>query len=98
MSAGVRELNESPVARSTTAIRPLTEEDAESFWSLRLRGLREHPEAFGRSFEEQRATPLVDVRRRISSPPDGFVLGAWRGDGLVGIVGVRRDAAKKQRH
>ncbi len=85
-------------ARNRIAIRPLTADNAERFWALRLRGLRGHPEAFGRSFEEERATALAKVRPRIASPPDGFLLGAWRSDHLVGLVGVRRGAPKKQRH
>ncbi len=87
-----------PDAKPGIAIRRLILDDAERFWALRLRGLREHPEAFGRSFEEERTTPLADIRARIPSPPDGFVLGAWRGADLVGVVGVRRDGPTKQRH
>lgn len=79
-------------------IRPVTAADAEPFWALRLRGLREHPEAFGRSFEEERHTPPTEIRARIASPPDGFVLGAWRAANLVGVVGVRRFEPIKQRH
>jgi ribosomal protein S18 acetylase RimI-like enzyme len=79
-------------------VRALTADDAERFWALRLRGLREHPDAFGRSDEEERTTPLAEVRARMAAPPEGFVLGGWRGDELVGIVGVRRFGPSKQRH
>lgn len=85
-------------ASGAVEIRPLSGDDAPAFWALRLRGLREHPEAFGRSFEEELATPPAEVRARISNPPEGFVLGAWRGGDLVSIVGVRRFGPTKQRH
>ena len=87
-----------PLPPAEAELRRLTEADAERFWALRLRALREHPEAFGRSYEEERATPISEVRTRVPSPPDGFVLGAWRDDELVGTVGLRRMAPEKQRH
>ncbi len=33
-------------------VRVLTEADAAAFWEVRLRAFREHPTAFGSSFEE----------------------------------------------
>lgn len=77
------------------------EGDAESFWALRLRALREHPEAFGRSYEESRATPLAEVRGRFRAghaPPHGFVLGAMLAGALVGTVGITRAEPERQRH
>ena len=85
-------------ARNRIAIRPPTEDDAERFWSLRLRSLPGHREALGRSFEEELAIPLVEVRRRKASPSGGFGLGTWRLDDLVNVVGVRRSAPKKEWH
>jgi len=33
-------------------VRKLTETDAEAFWNIRLRALRDNPESFGASYEE----------------------------------------------
>ncbi len=33
-------------------VRILTETDAEAFWNIRLRALRDDPESFGATFEE----------------------------------------------
>ena len=45
-------------------IRKLTVADAEAFWDLRLRGLRESPAAFGSSYEESVTTPITNVVQR----------------------------------
>jgi hypothetical protein len=41
-------------------IRALTEADAGIFWAVRLRALRDEPEAFGRDYEETRDRPLAE--------------------------------------
>ena len=46
-------------------IRRLTEHDVEEFRSLRLRALQEHPEAFGRSYEEESAEPIERMAARL---------------------------------
>ena len=82
-------------------IRPLTEADAEEFQALRLRALREHPEAFTQSYESQLHTPMPDVARRLretSEAAHDFILGAFSGDALVGMVGFRRNRGEKVRH
>ena len=83
------------------SLRRLVEEDAESVWAVRLRALREHPEAFGRSYEESHATPIAAVRERLgiaSAPPNGVALGAFLGGALVGTAGVARQEPERQRH
>src|SRR5688572_8668895 len=83
-------------------IRPLTGEDAAIYWSVRLRMLREHPEAFGSSYEESLERPIEKVAARLNNEgasPDDFVLGAFDEDGnLVGTVGMAREEAIKTRH
>ncbi len=91
-------IDQPTVAPDDIAINPLTEADAERFWSLRLRALRDHPEAFGPSYEEERATPIAEARAHVPSPPDGLILGAWRGADLVGTVVLRRMDPEKHRH
>jgi len=80
-------------------IRPLGPADAATYRELRIRALREHPDAFGRTPEE---VPPVDVvaeqfREDIDSEED-VMLGAFEGDALVGTAGCHRERAIKQRH
>ena len=82
-------------------IRRLAVPDIDEFWALRLRALRENPEAYGRSYEETRDTPLADVRRRFAADwasSDAVVVGAFEDGRLVGIVGLRRQEPQRQRH
>jgi ribosomal protein S18 acetylase RimI-like enzyme len=79
-------------------IRVLTEADAEAWLDLRLRALREHPDAFGRTPEEDNSLQMWRERLRTAdSQRDGFVLGALD-PGLVGVVGCRREAGQKTGH
>ncbi len=79
-------------------IRRLTEDDVAAFRSLRLRALQEHPEAFGRSYEEAVAEPIERMAARLQSTPDGnFTLGAFDHE-LVGIVAFVREQGAKMRH
>ena len=81
-------------------IRKLTVADTEAFWDLRLRGLRDSPEAFGSSYEESVTTPRASVVQRMqneSTAGDNFILGAFEGP-LVGVVGFYRNQRIKDRH
>lgn len=82
-------------------IRRLTEDAAAEFWALRLRALRDHPEAFGRSYEESLLVPAAAVSPQFRAEwtlPHGVMLGAMAGGLLVGIVGVRLLEPEPQRH
>lgn len=88
------------VVEDAVEIRALGEEDAGAFRALRLRALRDHPEAFGSSYEETRALPPEEWERRFRSDwvEGGVMFGAFVGGRLVGTVGVARATREKQRH
>jgi ribosomal protein S18 acetylase RimI-like enzyme len=80
-------------------IRPLTADDADEWWRLRLEALEREPEAFSSSPEEHRALSNSEVARRLGSA-DGhsFVMGAFDGGSLIGLAGFHREAGPKLRH
>ena len=79
-----------------------TEDDAEAFQCLRLRALKEHPGAFGSSYEAESGLSLETVAarmRRTAESPNAFTLGAYRDGELIGMVGFYRDTlSAKVRH
>ncbi len=81
----------------------MTEAGAEAYYPVRLRALRDEPDAFGTSYEEALAHPLSDTVERFRSQAanaDNFTLGAFDGDGrqLLGMVSFWRDTGSKFRH
>jgi RimJ/RimL family protein N-acetyltransferase len=79
-------------------VRTLKPPDAVSFVALRLEGLREFPEAFASSYEEEAATPLPEVEARLQPNADRAVIGAFEESFLLGVVGVQREALTKLSH
>lgn len=79
-------------------IRQLRGSDAAEYRELRLRALREHPEAFRSSYEEE-ALKSADWSARRVSGTDGFFLGAFDDAGtLIGTVGLELESRLKLRH
>ena len=78
-------------------IVPLTASHAKAYRDLRLRALREHPEAFTSSYEEEEAQPLAVAQERLASGQTSF-WGAFRGSELCGMVGLVRESRPKNRH
>jgi ribosomal protein S18 acetylase RimI-like enzyme len=82
---------------STLSIRILDAKDAESFQALRLKGLRNAPEAFGSSYEEEVDLPMDEIRRRLGNRPNA-VFGGFAESSLVGVAGFAGNPKLKQRH
>lgn len=86
---------------SQVSIRELTEDDARAFQELRLRGLRDHPEAFGSTYERESAYTMDFVAERLrvaAASPDNFTLGAHLHEKLIGVVGFIRMTQDIERH
>ena len=81
------------------AIRQLEHDsDAEGWALLRKEALECHPLAFGATVPDD-PRQLVDlIKERIGSSKESVVFGAFRAASMIGIVGLRRHAGKKERH
>ncbi|WP_440117947.1 N-acetyltransferase family protein [Paenibacillus sp. QZ-Y1] len=80
-------------------IRNIRREETDQYWPLRLEALKNHPEAFGASFEISVQLPLNEVEERIHTEPDDYILGAYTEDGqLAGMMGFKRELGLKLRH
>ena len=83
------------------AIRELDDKDVLGFQDLRLRALREHPDAFGSTYELESAYSLEFVAERLrmsAESPNNFTLGAHLQDELIGLVGFLRMTGEKEQH
>jgi ribosomal protein S18 acetylase RimI-like enzyme len=78
------------------SIRRLAAADAQSYRALRLAGLRDRPEAFGASYEDEAAKPLGWFADRLEG---NVVFGGWRDDStLMGVAGLRLLGPGKSSH
>jgi ribosomal protein S18 acetylase RimI-like enzyme len=79
-------------------IRALTRADAAVFRGLRLRALKEHPEAFTSSFEEDVQQPIGATEQRLAGQSGTRFWGAFVGDKLQGMIGLTLEPRMKNRH
>lgn len=82
-------------------VRRLVEADAAALRALRLRALREEPDPFLTTFDEEAARPIerwTDLLREQGDASDSGVLGAFEAGALVGMLGFHRDGHRKARH
>ena len=78
-------------------IRLLLPADADAYRRLRLRALREHPEAFTSSHEAEALRAPEWHAQRLAGTDTQF-WGAWADGQLFGVVGVDREQRVKNRH
>jgi RimJ/RimL family protein N-acetyltransferase len=79
-------------------IRKLKPDDAEIWAAIRWEALERHPLAFGASLPSDVAELAESARTRLTSPEESVIFGAFEESTLVGIVGIVREPAKKERH
>ncbi len=75
--------------------RLLTVADVELFREIRLRGLKEHPDAFLDSYEESVDWPLERFKKWFGN---GWIAGGFVDQKLLGITGLYRQDRIKIRH
>ena len=66
-----------------------------ALWALRLRALRDHPEAFGADYDEWRARGPEPFRQRVFGTPGTVVFGAFEADTLLAMTGVSPETGKR---
>ena len=79
-------------------IRRLQRRDAEGFRTLRLDALSDSPAAFGTSHHEEADLPLEWFAAQLDPAAERQLYGAFADGQLVGVVGVGREPAAKERH
>ena len=82
-------------------IRELGPEDFDEFYRLRLHGLVHHARSFWETADEFEAKPKEEQVKRLTesyTADDKFILGAFEGTELIGIVGFSREGGAKGRH
>jgi ribosomal protein S18 acetylase RimI-like enzyme len=78
-------------------IRFLTPDDAGEWLRLRIEALHGDPAAFSASLEEYQSLSIDEVRKRLWSGADAFVVGALQGERMTGMAGFFRDRGPKSR-
>ena len=69
-----------------------------AYRKLRLESLRHSPEAFGSDYEESKSRSPEELSHFLSDEPDRFMLGAFSGKQLIGMVSLHRQRGIKMRH
>lgn len=79
--------------------RKLQSQDTARYRQARLDSLKNFPDAYGSLHAEEAAMPKLKFEPILEQDSDeGFIVGAFCGDELVGIVGFLRDRRHKTRH
>jgi ribosomal protein S18 acetylase RimI-like enzyme len=78
-------------------IRILNETDASAYRAIRLEGLKNSPEAFGASYEEEQLYSLDLYKSRLESDT-AFTLGAFENEELAGVITLVKETKVKLKH
>jgi len=79
-------------------IRLLDAQDAQRFTQLRLQAIETSPTAIWPTWQEEQSRSTEQTVARIQSTPTQAVFGAFLGDLLVGLTGVRREPLSQVAH
>ena len=83
-------------------VRALGAADAQAYREIRLEALRQEPDAFASSHEEESARPIEFFRDRLAGKSGGIVFGAFDtaspGGEIAGTAGGVREDRLKTRH
>lgn len=78
-------------------IRVLNEQDTQAYRTIRLNALKNSPESFGSSYEEEAAFDVERFTKRITKP-NSTTFGVFDGNNLAGICNVSFQPRKKMNH
>jgi RimJ/RimL family protein N-acetyltransferase len=88
--------SDASIPQKLLKLRRLEADDAASYRELRLEGLKNHPEAFSASWEDEAAKPASWWAERLEP---STVFGGWIDDSpLLGVAGFHVNGAAKLRH
>jgi len=84
------------------AVRPVTMDDLPAWWEMRLRALRDHPEAFGQSYEDARIQAFDDIvrefRERWTANDNRLLLACNDAEIPLGTLGIFRQSGSRFAH
>jgi RimJ/RimL family protein N-acetyltransferase len=83
---------------TTPTIRPLNEDDASAFQAMRIAATVNAPEGIASTQEEEARWTRAETEARLHPTDHQIVFGAFSGDTLIGIVGLRRESRQKIAH
>ncbi|MBX3568869.1 MAG: GNAT family N-acetyltransferase [Rhizobiaceae bacterium] len=86
------------MSRQPVQIRPLDGGDLAAYRALRLRALRDRPDAFSADVTEEEAMGDDAMAARLAPPPPGLIFGAFAAEQLVGMAGFIANGRPKTRH
>lgn len=87
---------------STVRIIPITPDRLEPCWALRLRALKDHPEAFGQPYDEAAAQTKAEIKQTFESfwdyQDNKVFVAVTAGGTVVGMTGVASRDRPKTHH